>query len=77
MPCSATGTVWSCQITKSGTNYLILWDTAQSCANGSCTTGNQIVATNWTQYQDMTTASTALEIYGNVVPVGIKPVVLH
>jgi hypothetical protein len=77
MPCSAAGTVWSCQITKSGTNYLIMWDTAQSCASGSCTTGNQIVAANWTQYQDMTTASTAIAISGNVVPVGIKPVVLH
>ncbi len=77
MPCTAVGTVWSCQISKSGTNYLIMWDTAQTCSNGSCTTGNQIVAPNWTQYQDMTTASTPIAISGNVVPVGIKPVVLH
>jgi hypothetical protein len=76
-PCTATGTVWSCGITRSGTQYLILWDTAQSCSSGSCTTANQIVASNWTQYQDMTTASTAIAISGNVVPVGIKPVVLQ
>jgi hypothetical protein len=69
--------VWSCGITKSGTQYLILWDTAQSCSSGSCTTANQTVAPNWTQYQDMTTASAAIAISGNVVPVGIKPVVLH
>jgi len=75
--CVATGTVWSCQITKSGTNYLVMWDTAQSCANGSCTTANQIVPSTWTQYQDMTTASTPIAISGNVVPLGIKPVVLH
>jgi hypothetical protein len=54
-----------------------VWDAAQSCSNGSCTTANQIVAPNWTEYQDMTTASTPTEIYGNIVPVGIKPVVLQ
>jgi hypothetical protein len=76
-PCAATGTVWSCGITKAGTQYLILWDTAQNCSSGSCTMANQTVAPNWTQYQDMTTASTPIAISGNVVPVGIKPVVLH
>jgi hypothetical protein len=76
-PCAAVGTVWSCGITKSGSEYLIMWDAAQSCANGSCTTGNQTVAPNWTQYQDMTTASAPIGISGSVVSVGIKPVVLH
>jgi hypothetical protein len=76
-PCAAAGSVWSCTINKSGTNYLILWDTAQSCANGSCTTANQVVSPNWTQYQDMTSASKPIGISGSVVPVGIKPVVLH
>lgn len=76
-PCAANGTVWSCGITKSGTQYLIMWDTAHSCSSGSCTTTNQTVASNWKQYQDMTTASTPIGISGNVVPVGIKPVVLH
>jgi hypothetical protein len=76
-PCAAAGTVWSCGITKSGTQYLIMWDTAQSCSSGSCPTANQIVALNWTQYQDMTTASSPIGVSGNVVPVGIKPVVLH
>ena len=76
-PCSATGSVWSCGITQSGKSYLILWDNAQSCANGSCTTSNQTVAQQWTKYQDMTTASTTIEISGHVVPVGIKPIVLQ
>ena len=76
-PCSANGNVWSCGITQSGKQYLIMWDSSQNCANGSCTTGNQTVASQWTQYQDMTTASTPIAISGNVVPVGIKPVVLH
>jgi hypothetical protein len=76
-PCTASGTVWSCGITQSGKQYLIMWDTAQSCSNGSCTVGNQTVASQWTQYQDMTAAGSAIAISGHVVPVGIKPVVLQ
>ena len=64
-------------ITKSGTQYLIMWDSSQSCANGSCTTSNQTVGSHFTQYQDMTTASTPIDISGRLVPVGIKPIVLH
>jgi hypothetical protein len=75
-PCAATGTVWSCGIVKSGKQYVILWDTSQSCSGGSCTTGNQTVAAQWLHYQDMTTASTPIAISGHSVPVGIKPVVL-
>jgi hypothetical protein len=76
-PCAASGTVWSCTISSSGTQYLILWDTAQSCANGLCTTKNQTVGSQWTQYRDMTTASNPITISGGVVPVGIKPVLLN
>ena len=76
-PCAASGTVWSCEISKSGTNYLIMWDTSQTCSSGTCTTSNQSVASQWTQYQDMTTASTPVAISGHSVPVGIKPVVIQ
>jgi hypothetical protein len=78
-PCSANGTVWSCQIFNGGIPYLVMWDTAQSCAGtpSVCTTGNQTVANQWTQSQDMTAASTAAAIVGHVVAVGIKPVVIH
>ena len=76
-PCAASGTVWSCTINRSGIQYLILWDSAQSCSNGVCTTSNQTVGSLWSQYQDMTSASTATSISGHLVPVGIKPVILH
>jgi hypothetical protein len=75
-PCSANGTVWSCGILKSGQNYLILWDTSQSCSADVCTTSSQPVGPGWNYYQDMTTASTPALIVGSSVPVGIKPVVL-
>jgi Putative Ig domain len=76
-PCAASGTVWSCTISSSGTQYLIMWDTAQSCANGLCSTKNQTVGSQWTQYRDMTTASSPITISGGVVPIGIKPVLLN
>ena len=76
-PCAPNGTVWSCTIDKSGTLYLIMWDASQSCANGTCTTSNQTVGSQWSQYQDMTTASTPTAISGGTVAVGIKPVVFQ
>ncbi len=76
-PCAASGTVWSCGLSISGKPYLVMWDASQSCSDGSCTTGNQAVGSQWTEYQDMTTASTPVLISGHTVPVGIKPVVLH
>jgi hypothetical protein len=76
-PCAANGNIWSCTINKSGTQYLIMWDASQSCANGSCTTSNQTVASEWAQYQDMTATNAAVAISGRSVPVGIKPVVLR
>jgi hypothetical protein len=76
-PCAASGTVWSCTITKSGTQYLIMWDASQSCANGSCTTATQTVGSQWSTYQDITIANAPVSISGRIVPVGIKPVVMH
>lgn len=76
-PCAANGNIWSCTITKSGTQYLIMWDASQSCANGSCSTTTQTVGSQWTQYQDMTSAAAAVSVSGRSVPVGIKPVVLN
>ncbi len=76
-PCAAAGTVYSCTINKAGTQYLIMWDSSQSCASGFCTAANQTVDAQWSQYQDMTTANAPISISGRLVPVGIKPVVLH
>ena len=75
-PCVADGTIWSCTIAKSGKSYLVLWDTAQTCASGSCTTASYTVAAGWTTYQDMTTASAPAPISNRTVSLGIKPIVL-
>ena len=78
-PCTANGTVWSCTITKNGTQYGVIWDSSQTCTGsaGNCTTKAQTVASCWNHYQDMTTASTASAIpSSHSVQVGIKPVLL-
>jgi hypothetical protein len=75
-PCAASGTVYSCSIVKSGQPYSIMWDTSKSCSGGICTTGNQPVAGQWGHVTDMTTAGPAATISGQVVSVGIKPVVM-
>lgn len=76
-PCAATGNVYSCTISRSGVQYLILWDNSKSCVAGICTTANQSVPAQWTTYQDMTAVPQPIAISGNIVPVGIKPVILQ
>ena len=44
-----------------------MWDASQSCANGSCTTANQTVGSQFSTYQDMTSASAAISISGRSV----------
>jgi hypothetical protein len=75
-PCAASGTVYSCSIVKAGQPYSIMWDTSKSCSGGICTTANQPVAAQWGHVTDMTTASPAAAISGQVISLGIKPVVL-
>jgi len=67
-PCAAAGTVWSCGITKSGTQYLIMWDTAQTCSSGSCTPGRP--SRNWNVvYSNLTGPATMAHFHGPA-PVG-------
>lgn len=71
-----SGTVWSCALLRAGVSHLVLWDTAQTCSGGVCTTANQTVSPTWTVYQDMTSVSSPIPIVSNLVPVGAKPVIL-
>ncbi len=76
-PCTAKGTVWSCVLSKSGSQYLVLWDSSQTCSGGQCTTSNQTVSAEWTGYQEMTSAGPVMTLANHSVPVGIKPIVLN
>lgn len=77
--CSATGTVWTCGFTKTGGyQALAVWDTAQSCSNGVCTTSSYTfppASPNYIHYRDLAGKSHAIS--GQTVPVGYKPIFLE
>jgi len=73
--CSVTGTTWTCTLTQSsGSQAEIIWDTSQTCSEGSCTTKQQSVPAMYTSYSDLTGASYSIT---GTVPVGIKPILLQ
>jgi hypothetical protein len=73
--CSVTGTVWTCTLTQSsGSIAEIIWDTSQSCNNGSCTTSQQSVPSVYVSYGDLTGARYSIS---GTVPVSIKPILLQ
>lgn len=83
--CTASGTLWTCQITggphgitaANGVVYQIMWDSNELCtSNTACPTINQTVSSSFTHFQDMTTASSPASITSHTVAIGIKPVVL-
>ena len=67
-PCSSSGTVWSCQLTRAN-NYqgLIAWNTAGS---SSFTVPSQYV-----QYQDLSGNTT--NVSGGTVTIGLMPILLE
>jgi len=74
--CSVEGTTWHCRLTESnGAPADIVWDTSQSCSSGSCGTIQHSVAPEYIKYRDLT--GTTLAVYGSMVPVGIKPILLE
>jgi polysaccharide biosynthesis protein PslG len=74
--CSSNGTVWSCGYTRPG-GYVgqVVWDTAQSCANGKCTSSNYKIGSGVVQYR--TLDGTTVKVTGSSVPVGYKPILLE
>ncbi|HEV2397349.1 MAG TPA: Ig domain-containing protein [Candidatus Sulfotelmatobacter sp.] len=70
-PCAANGTVYACQLD----NGLIVWDTAQSCSSGVCTTSNFTYPTGYAWYRVMSN-STKAALSGGIVQIGYKPILL-
>lgn len=69
-PCVASGTVYSCDVD----NGQIVWDTAQSCKQGSCTTSKYTYPSTYAWESDLTGKKTALS--GKTVAIGYKPIFL-
>jgi hypothetical protein len=78
-PCASVGTVWTCTLTRpGGFQALAVWDTAQSCSNGSCTTSTYTfppASPNYIHYVDLKAKSTSIQ--GKTVPIGYKPILLE
>lgn len=77
-PCAATGTIWTCSITgPGGYQALAVWDTAQSCNSGVCTTSAFALpaGSNYVQYRTLT--GQVKSISGSSVSVGYKPILLE
>jgi hypothetical protein len=74
--CVQSGTVWTCGYSGSG-NFQgeAIWDTSQTCSNGSCTTAKVSVGSQYVQYLDV--AGQAHSIVNKTVPVGAKPIWLQ
>jgi hypothetical protein len=76
-PCSASGTVWTCGLTRSGGyQALAMWDTAQTCSASTCNTSNKTVGTQYLHYKDLAGVTYAIPST-HLVPVGIKPILLE
>ncbi len=75
-PCANTsGTVWQCTLTDGITTSLIVWDTAQTCLAGVCTTSSFKVPSPYKKSTNLAGNSSA--IIGGVTPIGAKPVLLQ
>lgn len=74
--CSQQGTIWTCSIAGSN-GYLAeaIWDTAESCSKGFCTTVSQVVSPAYIKYQTLDGISHSIS--GGTVPVGAKPILLQ
>jgi len=74
-PCSANGSIWTCTFTRpNGYVAQPIWDTAESCANGSCTTIGHTINSKFIKYRDLN--GKTVTITGTMVPIGYKPILL-
>jgi hypothetical protein len=69
-PCVESGTVYTCAVDDGQ----IVWDTAQSCSNGVCTTSSYTYPSKFRKQTDLTGTKTSLS--GKTVNIGYKPIFL-
>ena len=69
-PCTAGGTVYTCNVDDGQ----LVWDTAQSCSHGVCTTSKYTYPSAYKYETDLTDTKTKLS--GKTVLIGYKPIFL-
>ena len=74
--CTASGSIYSCSIVEpDATHALIVWDTAKTCSNGTCTTGTYTLPAAYTRNRDIAGVSTVLNSAATI-QLGAKPVIV-
>jgi hypothetical protein len=74
--CAAQGgsSVWTCSfVRQNGFQGMAVWDSNQTCANGTCTTSNFTPPSNMINYSDLSGDTTSITA-GTAVPIGAKPI---
>ena len=74
--CDKSKSQWKCTFTRAdGSQYLAVWDVAQTCPNGNCTATPVKVDPAYVDYLDLAGGKT--KIQNHTVPVGMKPIWLE
>jgi polysaccharide biosynthesis protein PslG len=74
-PCSANGTVWTCNVqSSSGVMAEAIWDTSQTCSGGKCSSAPVSTPAQFNAYLDL--AGNQAQLSGASAPVGLKPILL-
>jgi len=74
--CTEQGTVWTCTLSRpGGYRAQAIWDTAESCKQGSCDTIDYAVDAKYIQYRTLDGAT--IPITNSEVPIGIKPILIE
>ena len=74
--CTHNGTVWTCDFYRSGGyEAQAVWDTAESCDHGTCSTVKYTVDPKFHQYR--TVDALTFPVTGSTIEIGAKPVLLE
>jgi putative glycosyl hydrolase len=74
--CSSSGTIWTCSFTRANAYQAIaVWDSAQTCGAGVCTTASYAVPPGMIQYRDL--SGNLTPITAATLPLGLKPILLE
>ncbi|MGA8489249.1 MAG: hypothetical protein WB711_02435 [Terriglobales bacterium] len=75
--CQQTKSIWSCALSRDGGYQgLMIWDTAQTCKHGQCSTSEYQFQGNYVSYRTIDN-SNPVAINGSTVPIGAKPILLQ
>lgn len=74
--CAPQGTVWACNVTGPN-NFLgqIVWDTSQTCSDGTCTYSNYTYNPQYVQYVNL--LGGVFQLSGGTVQIGYEPIFLQ